>query len=256
MRTHCTHRTTLFVCVIVAALLGLPAAAQDVELSVDDIIARVDANAYVDSGFFKSTMVIRTGRRELVKQMETWTDGDGNGLVTFVNPADRGTKYLKLGNELWMYFPDADDLVKISGHMLRQGFMGSDFSYEEAIESRRLEDLYTFTLTGVEPCDDATCYVIEAVARPGVQVTYAQRRIWVDTELFAVRKEELLAAGGRLLKVARVDRIEEIAGRNFATQVTMEDILRPGSSTTLTLDHVELGVEIPEGLFSLRSLMR
>lgn len=224
-------------------------------LSAEEIIARVDGHAYVESGYFESRMIIRTGRRELVKEMQTWSDGAGNGLVTFVNPADRGTKYLKLGDELWMYFPDADDLVKISGHMLRQGFMGSDFSYEDAIASERLQDLYDVTLAGTEPCDEASCYVLEAVAKPGVSVSYAQRRMWVDSELFVVRREELLAAGGRLLKVARAEKIVEVAGRNLATEVTMEDVIRRGSSTTLILDRIELDVEIPEDLFTLRSLM-
>lgn len=236
-------------------LAAWPASGQ--ELSADDIIRRVDENAYVETGYFESRMTIRTGRRELVKEMQSWSDGSGNGLVTFTNPSDRGTKYLKLNDELWMYFPDADDLVKISGHMLRQGFMGSDFSYEDAIDSQRLQDLYSFELTGVEQCGEhSECYVIEATALPDVEVTYARRRMWVDADLFFVRREELLAAGGRLLKVAQVEEVKEIAGRNFPTRITMEDVLRRGSSTTLELIHVELDVEIPDGLFTLRSLMQ
>ncbi|MBO8142337.1 MAG: outer membrane lipoprotein-sorting protein [Firmicutes bacterium] len=224
-------------------------------LTAEEIIARVDANSDVQSSHGYSTMVIRTGRRELTKEMEIWSSGD-NALVSFHNPADRGTKYLKLGNELWMYFPDADDLVKISGHMLRQGFMGSDFSYEDTLENRRLTDLYEFSLLGVEECDESECYVLEATARPGVEVTYARRRMWIDRELFVPRREELYAAGGRLLKVSRVERIEEIDGRFIPTQVTMEDVLRQGSSTTLFVSDLELDVEIPDDLFSLRSLMR
>ena len=44
-----------------------------------------------------------------------------NSLIEFTNPRDRGTKYLKRGDELWMFFPDAEDLVRISGHMLNRG---------------------------------------------------------------------------------------------------------------------------------------
>lgn len=260
---HTTHRLSVraIAWMVALPLTGLfvwvaqPAWGE--ELSADEIIQRVDENAHVETGYFESRMTIRMGRRELVKQMESWSDGTGNGLVTFTNPADRGTKYLKLGDELWMYFPDADDLVKISGHMLRQGFMGSDFSYEDAIDSERLQDLYSFELTGVEGCgEDAQCYVVEAVALPGVQVTYARRLMWVDAERFFVRREELLGPGGRLLKVAQVEKVEEIAGRHFPVQVTMQDVLRQGSSTTLEMVRVELDVEIPAGLFTLRSLMQ
>src|SRR5690625_927443 len=78
------------------------------EVSADEIIARVDANSDFSSSYSRSTMIIRQGNREMAKEMLTWADGDGNGLVEFVNAADRGTKYLKLGDELWMFFPDAD----------------------------------------------------------------------------------------------------------------------------------------------------
>ena len=226
------------------------------EPTASDIIARVHENASFTSAYFESTMIIRTGRRELVKQMQSYSDGQGNGLVTFTNPADRDTKYLKLGDELWMYFPDADDLVKISGHMLRQGFMGSDFSYEDTLESDRFQEHYDVALTGVEACGEATCYVLDAAAKPDAQVTYAQRRMWVDTSSMWCGKEELFAAGGRLLKVAETENVEMIGGRPFATQITMRDVLKQNSSTTLMLTRVEFDIDIPPGLFTLRSLMQ
>ena len=98
--------------------------------------------------------------------------------------------------------------------------------------------------------------MLEAEAKPGAQVAYARRRIWVDVELFVARKEELYAAGGRLLKVARADEIVQIAGRRVATRLTMEDVLRRNSSTTMIVEELELDVEIPEGMFSLQSLLR
>lgn len=225
-------------------------------LSAEQIIDKVDENAYKESSYARMTMTIVQGNRKLIKEMITWGDGDGNGLVEFVNPADRGTKYLKLNDELWMFFPDADDLVKISGHMLRQGFMGSDFSYEDALESEPLQSLYDFTLETTESCNDRQCYVLTATSHPHTRVTYATRRMWIDTELFVIRKEELYASGGRLLKKLRTEDIIEIEGRHVATKLTMEDVLRTNSSTTMIMDELQFDVDIPDGLFSLRSLMR
>ena len=133
---------------MVAGALLAAAGAAAADLDAREIIARVDENALWQSARSRSRMIIRQGNRELVKEMISWTDGEGNGLVEFINPADRGTKYLKMGGDLWMYFPDADDLVRISGHMLRQGFMGSDFSYEDAIENVQLLEKYEVELTG------------------------------------------------------------------------------------------------------------
>lgn len=248
------HRMTILAMALIGAILTL-SPVRAATLSAAEIMERVDANAHIESAYSEMTMTIRTGRRELVKEMHSWADGS-KALVEFRNPADQGTKYLKLADELWMYFPDADDLVKISGHMLRQGMMGSDFSYQDALESERMVDLYEFTVKGSEPCAEGTCYVVDATARAGVEVTYALRRIWVDTERFVVKREELMAPGGRLLKVSEAHAFQEIDERYLATRITMKDVLRRDSLTTLVINRIELNPQIPEELFTLRSLSR
>ena len=64
-------------------------------------------------------------------------------------------------------FPEAEDIVKISGHMLNQGMMGSDFSYQDMMESDKLTDLYDFELIGEEDIDGRLCYVLEGIAIEG-----------------------------------------------------------------------------------------
>ena len=128
-------------------------------------------------------MIIRSGRREMSKTMISLTDKQ-NSLTEFTNPRDRGTKFLKRGDELWMFFPDAEDIVKISGHMLNQGMMGSDFSYQDLMESDKLIDLYEFEIISEEEIDGRPCYVLEGLAREGKEVSYYKRKIWIDKERF------------------------------------------------------------------------
>ncbi|MGI6038308.1 MAG: outer membrane lipoprotein-sorting protein [Limnochordia bacterium] len=234
-------------------LFGSMGAAQG--LTIDEIMARVDENRHFTSAYSKMQMTIRSGRREMTKEMEAWTEGS-NSLVEFTNRSDRGTKYLKLDDELWMFFPDAEDLVKISGHMLKQGFMGSDMSYEDMMVSEKMTDLYDFTLVGEEELDGRPTYVVKAQGKPGAEVSYALRQMWIDAETFLPLKEELYAVSGRLLKVMTVDEIREIEGRNYPVVVTMEDQLKRNSRTQIILSEIQFDVEIEEGTFSLDSLMR
>ena len=50
---------------------------------------------------------------------------------------------LKLGDKLWTYSPQTDRVIQISGHMLRQSVMGSDMSYNDMMEDRPIEELYS-----------------------------------------------------------------------------------------------------------------
>lgn len=245
----------LLVC-LAAVNLGLADLGYAAELSARDIIAKVDANAYMESAHIVARLVIKSGRREMVKVMESWVVGDQKALVVFLNPEDKGTKYLKIGDDLWMYFPDAEDLVKISGHMLRQGMMGSDISYQDALESEKMAELYDFKIVGRENYGGADCYVIEATALPGKNVTYSRRKMWIDARRFIALREELYAASGKLLKVSRVEEVREQNGRVYAGKVVMEDQLKKDSSTTMVIEKVDFSVKVSDEMFSLRNLSR
>lgn len=249
-------KKTIAVFSALVAAVALAGIVQAADLSAEEIVKRLDANEYMSSAHVVSKMIIKSGRREMVKEMESWSVGKEKALAVFNNASDKGTKYLKLKDELWMFFPNAEDLVKISGHMLKQGMMGSDFSYEDALESEKMGELYKFKLLGKETLNGATCYVLEATALPGKTVSYPTRKIWVDAANFVSRKEELYAASGKLMKVSTVEAFLKQDGRTFPSKIVMEDKMKRDSSTTLIIERIEFNVKISDDMFSLRSLMR
>ncbi len=223
------------------------------QMTAEEIMERRDDNEYIHSARIKATMVISQGGREIEKTMDMFSLEE-DALVEFTNAADRGTKYLKKEDNLWMFFPDAEDIVKISGHMLEQGFMGSDFSYQEMMESDKLTELYTFTLLEEDSFNNRPCYVLEAIAVPDQKVSYYRRVTWIDKERFVGLKEELYAESGRLLKVSEVQEIEEIDDRWIPVKSIMENKLRKDTYTQFIIDEIELNPELDENMFSLQSL--
>ncbi|HOF03454.1 MAG TPA: outer membrane lipoprotein-sorting protein, partial [Atribacterota bacterium] len=141
------------------------------ELTALEIMEKRDNNEYIHSARMEATMIISQGGRKIEKTMVSYFQ-EKDALVEFTNPADRGSKFLKRADHLWMFFPDAEEVVKISGHMLEQGFMGSDFSYQDMMESDKLTELYTFSLLEEDSFGDRPCYVLEATALPGQKVSY------------------------------------------------------------------------------------
>lgn len=240
----------LFLCFLFLVHLGAAFAA---ELTAEEIIRRRDHNEYVNTASAEAEMIIVNNNRKTTKTMVSYADED-NGLVIFTNPRDRGTKFLKRGDDLWMFFPDAEELIKISGHMLNQGMMGSDFSYQDIMESDKLTDLYDFTLLGEEELNGRPCYVLEGIAAPGKEVSYYRRKSWVDKEKFIGWKEELYARSGRLLKVMETKRIEQIGERWYPMEMVMEDKLRKNTRTEFIIKAIEFNPEIPANTFTLENL--
>ena len=223
------------------------------EMTAEEIINKRDNNEYFDSVRIEAEMIIVSGGRKITKTMIALSDKK-DSLVEFTNPQDRGTKFLKRENDLWMFFPDAEDIVKISGHMLNQGMMGSDFSYQDIMESDKLTDLYDFKIIGEEEIDTRPCYILEGVAREGVKVSYYRRVSWVDKERFIGLQEELYAQSGKLLKETKLNEVQEIEGRWIPIDSVMENKLRKDTYTGFKIVQIDFNPEIPEGTFSLQNL--
>lgn len=240
--------TLLFIC-----LFGLLEVTASAQMTAEEIMEKRDDNEYIHSARVEATMVISQGGRRIEKTMVMYSL-EKDALVEFTNPADRGSKFLKREDNLWMFFPDAEDIVKISGHMLEQGFMGSDFSYQDMMESDKLTELYTFTLLEDDTFNDRPCYVLEAVAVPGKKVSYYRRVTWIDKEHFVGLKEELYAESGRLLKVSEAQEIKEIQDRWLPVQSIMENKLRKETYTQFIINQIELNPELDDKMFSLQSL--
>jgi len=223
------------------------------EMTAEEIINKRDDNEYFDTAQMEAEMIIVSGSRKIIKTMDALTDKK-NSLVEFTNSQDRGTKFLKREDDLWMFFPDAEEIIKISGHMLNQGMMGSDFSYQDVMEADKLTDLYDFEIIKEEEFEGRPCYVLEGIAREGVKVSYYRRVSWIDKERFIGLKEELYAESGRILKETKANVIEEIEGRWVPTNSVMENKLRKNTYTEFTITQISFNMEIPEETFSLQNL--
>jgi len=243
----------LLIGITVSILFSSLIVAAAAEMTAEEIINKRDDNEYFDTAQMSAEMIIVSGSRKIIKTMDALTDKN-NSLVEFTNSQDRGTKFLKREDDLWMFFPDAEEIIKISGHMLNQGMMGSDFSYQDVMEADKLTDLYDFEIIKEEELDGRLCYVLEGIAKEGVKVSYYRRVSWIDKERFIGLKEELYAQSGRILKETKVNKIEEIEGRLVAVDSVMENKLRKDTYTQFIITQISFNPEIPEETFSLQNL--
>jgi len=248
------HKFKCFSLIVVLILILFSnSAAIPAEMTAEEIINKRDDNEYFSSVRLEAEMIIVSGSRKITKTMLVLSDKK-NSLVEFTNPRDRGTKFLKREDNLWMFFPDAEDIIKISGHMLNQGMMGSDFSYQDIMESDKLTDLYNFEIIKEEEIDKRPCYVLEGIAKKGVKVSYYRRVSWIDKERFVGLKEELYAQSGHLLKETRANKLKEIEGHWIPINSVMENKLRKNTYTEFKITQIDFNPEIPEGTFTLQNL--
>jgi outer membrane lipoprotein-sorting protein len=224
-------------------------------LSPSEILSAMDKNRDYGTVSYTGTMEIHIGGEVRTKTMKVVGISTEKALVEFINAQDKGTKFLKINKELWIYFPSEQDVVKISGHMLKEGMMGSDVSYEDALESDALHKKYVATLAGEEEFEGHSCYVLTLDATVK-DVPYYKRKMWVDKELFIQWKEEMYAKSGTLLKVAHVLDVRKIGSRHFPVKIEMVNMLRKDTKTIFEMSDAAFEVKLDKGIFSLQNLQR
>jgi outer membrane lipoprotein-sorting protein len=224
--------------------------------SAEEIIDRVDRNMSSGNRIFESTMTITGKRGSRVITSKSYTEGDKKSFTEYLSPArEQGTKMLKLGDQLWIYSPSTDRTIQISGHMLRQSVMGSDLSYEDMMEDRKLTDVYYSKVIGSEDIDGSETWLLELTAKVE-DVAYARRRIWIDKEKYVPLKEELYARSGQLLKRSTMSNVIRVDGRWFPSKIIYKDMLKQGEGTEFQVTDIKFDQEIPGYIFTKAALKK
>jgi outer membrane lipoprotein-sorting protein len=241
---------------IILLLAAVAAAARAQAPSAETILDRVDRNAVPGTKIIVSEMTIRGRRDSRTVKSKSWIQGEEKAFTEYLDPPrERGIKMLKLGDQLWTYAPDADRTIAISGHMLRQSVMGSDLSYEDMLEDRKLRQAYASKIAGEETYEGRPCWVLELTSKAG-DMAYPVRKAWVDKERYVVLREERFAKSGKLLKTLEVKSVMSKGGRWIQDRAVFRDVLKPGAGTEMAILSIELDPIIPEAVFSKASLRK
>ncbi|RKY82335.1 outer membrane lipoprotein-sorting protein [candidate division KSB1 bacterium] len=221
-----------------------------------NIIKKVEKNRYSDNKYVVSTMIIH-GRRAVRKiKAKSWIKGEEKSFTEYISPArERGTKMLKIKDNLWMYSPSSDRIIRISGNMLRQSLMGSDLTYEDMMEDPVISSHYSSVILGDTIITNRKCWKIKLKARTE-DVSYKKRIILVDKERFVILQDERYAKSGTLLRKVSVKKMEFIQGKWIATHIIFKDMLKRGKGTEFIINEIKYNVKIPSYRFSKSSLKR
>jgi outer membrane lipoprotein-sorting protein len=225
--------------------------------TADEIVKKMDENMTFKTRTGNATLTVeRPGESVDTRSMTIWGRGIDDSYNVFKSPArDAGVKYLKLGKSLHMYLPRSEKVVSISGHLLRESIMDSDFSYEDMLEAHALLADYDTKIVGEETFGGDPCWIVELTAKHD-GVSYYRRKLWISKKTYVALKMERYAETGLLLKTMTATNIVEYGGRHYPMKLTMQDSLRKGSKSTFSLENIKFDVTIPDTLFSRRNLMK
>ncbi len=241
---------------IIGLIMILPVIAWSQDPSASEILQKIDENTIAGNRTATTTMIIHGRRSDRTMTMNSWIEGSDKSFSEYLAPArEKGTKMLKLGDQLWMYSPQSDRIIRIAGHMLRQSMMGSDFSYEDMMEDHSISETYTADILGSEFFSERDCWVIRLTTKVD-DTAYHSRKFWVDKKRLLALKEDRFAKSGKLLKTAEIIEVFKVDDRWYPKHMIFKDALSKTKGTELIIDKIEFDTEIPAHVFSKSSLRK
>jgi outer membrane lipoprotein-sorting protein len=218
------------------------------------VLDKIDDNMSAKSRITTAKMEINTVRGVRTMESKSWTEGNEKSFTEYLAPArEKGTKMLKLENQLWIFSPATDRVIQISGHMLRQSVMGSDLSYEDMMNDTPLLEQYSANVTGEETIDGRKCWIVTLTAiKP--EVNYQMQQMWVDQERYVPLKVDMFAKSKKLLKRIVFSDVQKVQGRWFPMTMLYKDMLKNGKGTKMMFQEIQLDAKIPANIFNKSSL--
>jgi outer membrane lipoprotein-sorting protein len=239
----------LLTAVTLLAIVAAFAAAQTAE----DVVGRLQANQVFKTSRIQGVMTVtdRFGTKET--RFVSSSRGDSDALIEFTSTEEKGQKILRTKDEIYLFYPDAEEVIRLQGAAFRDAVLGSDMSYEDLTGGKTLLETYRVSLEGMEPVDGAECYRIrmEAKAR---NVAYPVQVMWVDPKLWAARRMQQFSLAGRLLKEISLGDFTTVAGRTVATRMVLEDKLKKNSRTVFVVEKIDVDIPLDPKLFTLENL--
>jgi len=206
------------------------------------------------SSFLEMAMVVHRPDWQRQSLMKSWTRGQKDALVRFVEPAkDEGSATLKRGDDMWIFTPKLSRVIKLPFSMMAQSWMGSDFSYNDLAKSDELLLHFDNRVVRQETHEGHTVYVIEATPRPNAPVIWGKQEVKIRDDQLLL-EETFFDQELKPVKRLRATAIGRLGGKIYVTSMRMEALEKPGHWTDISYRKATFGLELPPSLFTLANL--
>ncbi|RZA08017.1 MAG: outer membrane lipoprotein-sorting protein [Proteobacteria bacterium] len=205
----------------------------------------------------KVSMSVDNGGTHRAMSFRIWSEGKEKALIKVLTPAkDRGTGNLRLDLNLWQYLPNIERVVKIPPSMMLQSWMGSDFTNDDLVKTSSLARDYTHAIEKREDMAGTPSVKIICTPKPDAPVTWGKVILWVRASDAVPLKQEFYLENGELVKVMEGSDIKTFGSHTIPTKLTMRNVKKEGSSTTLEYQKVTFDEKISAKIFSQDNLQR
>jgi|GEM_PF-4803700 len=219
-----------------------------------EIIKKIDKNLVYNSVYYEGKIEIKRGKQTQIKTFELYAKGT-NFFIKFTNKEDYNVKYLKKDGVLYIYFPEANDIITISGAMLKQSFMGSDLTYEDITSNQKLLDIYDVENYNFLNINNNKYLSISLIAKTK-NVAYFKQELLIDYSTLLLNDVSYFDLANRKIKVIKFKNYKNFGNRFYPTLTLIEDAKRDDYFTIFEITKASFDINIDDNIFIIQNLYK
>lgn len=244
-----------------AALLLLAAAsARAADVDVKELVDRANKALRGDSSHGKLSMTIQTPEWSRTLEIEGWNKERTYAFIVIRAPAkEKGETTLRRVNEMWLWMPKVERVIKIPPTMMHSAWQGSDFTYEDIVKADSIVKDYTHKLLSTKRETERTVYHIEALPKPDAPVVWG--KVITDVALYDSDQavvpllEEDYSERGELIRTITLSDVKMLGGRRVPARLECVPS-KKGQKTILQYKDLQFDVPLADDFFSYQRLQK
>ncbi|MFI5345303.1 MAG: outer membrane lipoprotein-sorting protein [Elusimicrobiota bacterium] len=243
-----------------AGLLLLATAASAAEPDIHELVDRANKALRGDSSRGRLVMTIETPEWKRSLEVEGWNKDRAMAFIVIRAPAkERGETTLRRKNEMWVWLPKVERVIKIPPTMMHSAWQGSDFTYEDIVKADSIVKDYTHKLLSTKKEEGRTVYHIEAIPKPDAPVVWG--KIITDVALYDDQSvvgllEEDYSERGELIRTITLSDIKILGGRRVPARLECVPASKKGQRTILQYKELEFDLPLADDFFSYQRLQK
>ena len=178
-------------------------------------------------------------------------------LVLITDPSkEKGQGFLKVEDEMWMWNPSISRIVKLGPSMMSQGWMNSDYSNDELLNTGSIITDYDKKITGSEIVAGKDCYIIELLPKKGKKNNWGKQILWISKDTDLILKNEFYDEDDFLIKTHLASDIKTMDGRTIPTKFEIISEDNPNNKTIMSMNVIKFNIKVEKSFFTQQNMRK
>lgn len=222
--------------------------------TAEEIITAIEKKTLFDTLQVEAEVVVKNQFGQNTSEIINYSIYNSDTRIDIVSGSDKGQKLLRKDDQMYIYYPDADEVIRLQNSNLKNSFLGSDLSYEDLTKDNSLLATYNVETEEDTLVENTACYTLLLKAKEKKTV-YQIQRMYVDKESGNTLKTIYYSLSQKPLREITYSDYQSEGNYTYPKVAISIDFLKKNSITEMIIKTIIVNPTLKKSLFTKEDLI-